>query len=67
MNDDYDYDYVKVLSERFYDMLEDVSEVRIETSSSTDLTLKVDQEFFKKDTGFLNIDGDFGNLPFRLG
>lgn len=58
-----DYDYVRALSQRFYDMLEDVSEVRIETPSGTDLTLKVDQNFFEKDTGFIREDGDFGNLP----
>lgn len=58
-----DYDRVRDLSRKYYDLLENVSEVRIETPSGTDLTLKVDREFFEKDTGFIRNDGEFGNLP----
>lgn len=58
-----DYDKVKQLSEKFYDLLEDVSTVRIETPSGTGLELKVDREFFEKDTGFIREEGEFGNLP----
>ncbi|PSG98619.1 MAG: leucyl aminopeptidase [Nanohaloarchaea archaeon SW_7_43_1] len=58
-----DYEEVRDLSRRFYNALENVSEVRIETPSGTDLTLKVDRKYFEKDTGFIREEGDFGNLP----
>lgn len=58
-----DYEEVKRLAEKFYDRLEDVSRVRIETPSGTDLELEVDQKFFEKDTGFIRGEGEFGNLP----
>lgn len=58
-----DYDEVRELARKYYDLLENVSEVRIETPAGTDLTLKVDRQFFEKDTGFIQEDGEFGNLP----
>lgn len=58
-----DYETVREISREFYDLLEGVSEVRIETPSGTDLTLEVEREFFEKDTGFIREDGEFGNLP----
>lgn len=58
-----DYDEVRELSEKFYELMDDISTVRIETPSGTDLELKVDREFFEKDTGVIQEDGEFGNLP----
>lgn len=58
-----DYETVRRSAREYYDRLEDVSEVRIETPSGTDLELKVDREFFEKDTGFIQEEGEFGNLP----
>lgn len=58
-----DYETVRELAREYYDRLEDVSEVKIETPSGTDLKLEVDREFFEKDTGFIREDGEFGNLP----
>ena len=58
-----DYSDVRKLSEKFYDLLEGVSKVRITTPSGTDLTLEVDREYFEKDTGYIREEGSFGNLP----
>jgi leucyl aminopeptidase (aminopeptidase T) len=58
-----DYKEVRDLARQYYDLLEDVSRVRIQTPSGTDLKLEVDREFFEKDTGFIQGDGEFGNLP----
>lgn len=58
-----DYDEVRRLADEYYERLEGVSEVRIETPSGTELELEVDREFFERDTGFIQEEGDFGNLP----
>lgn len=58
-----DYDRVKEISEKVYRMLEDTDEVRIETSSGTELTLDIDIDTFGTDTGLIHEEGDFGNLP----
>jgi leucyl aminopeptidase (aminopeptidase T) len=58
-----DYSRVKELSDRLYELLEDVRKVRIETPSGTDLELEIDREYFHRDTGFIQEAGDFGNLP----
>lgn len=58
-----DYSQVKEISEKVYSLLEDTSNIRIETPSGTDLTLDVDIDYYEKDTGILGEPGDFGNLP----
>ncbi|MBY6294015.1 aminopeptidase [Nanohaloarchaea archaeon H01] len=58
-----DYEKVRQLSDKFYELLRDVSEVRIETPSGTVLRLEIDREFFEKDTGFIQEEGSMGNLP----
>ncbi len=58
-----DYNEVERITAEAYKLLEDTSEVRIKTPSGTDLTLKVDIEFFHQDTGIIHNPGDFGNLP----
>lgn len=57
------YERVKEISEKVYNMLEDTDEVRIETSSGTELTLDIDIDTFNTDTGLIGSPGDFGNLP----
>ncbi|MFB6192976.1 MAG: aminopeptidase [Candidatus Nanohaloarchaea archaeon] len=58
-----DYSEVKRISEKVYSMLEDTDKVRIETPSGTDLSFKVDIDFYHTDTGVIDEPGDFGNLP----
>jgi len=58
-----DYQRVKEISEKVYDMIQDTDTVRIETSSGTDLKIDIDPDTFEKDTGLLYEEGDFGNLP----
>lgn len=58
-----DYGRVKHLSEKVYGLLQDTSEVRIETPSGTDLRFDVDTDAFFTDTGIAHDPGDFTNLP----
>lgn len=58
-----DYDEVAELSDRVLELLRRTEEVRVETPSGTDLSLEVDERFFKADTGLIHDPGDFGNLP----
>lgn len=58
-----DYNEVKSISEKVYEMLKETSKVRIKTPSGTDLTLDVDINYYEQDTGLIHRDGEFGNLP----
>ncbi len=58
-----DYNKVKEISEKVYDILEDTEKVSINTPSGTDLTLKINIDFFHTDTGIIHEPGQFGNLP----
>lgn len=58
-----DYSEVKRITEKVYELLKDASEVRVTTPSGTDLRFKVDIETYDLDTGVIEKDGSFGNLP----
>lgn len=58
-----DYNEVKSISEKVYEMLKETSKVRVKTPSGTDLTLDVDIKYYEQDTGLIHRDGEFGNLP----
>ena len=58
-----DYDEVKRITEKVYDLLEEADEVRIETPSGTDLRFDVEIDTYHNDTGILHEAGAFGNLP----
>lgn len=58
-----DYHKVKEITEKVYDLLENTSEVRIETPSGTDIEFDVEYDTFHTDTGIITEPGDFGNLP----
>jgi leucyl aminopeptidase (aminopeptidase T) len=58
-----DYQEVKRISEKVYSMLEDTDEVRIKTPSGTDLRFEIDIDLYHTDTGIIDQDGNFGNLP----
>lgn len=58
-----DYSEVKRITEKVYDLLTGTSQVRIETPSGTDLEFEVDIETYDCDTGILQENGSFGNLP----
>ena len=58
-----DYQRVKEITEKVYELLEQTSEVRVTTPSGTDLRFEVDIDTYHNDTGILNEEGAFGNLP----
>lgn len=58
-----DYEEVKRITEKVYELLEDTEKVRVETPSGTDLEFDVDINTYDKDTGILSEEGAFGNLP----
>lgn len=58
-----DYQEVKRISQKVYNLLEKTSEVKITTPSGTDLTLEINIDYFHQDTGLIHQPGDFGNLP----
>lgn len=58
-----DYSEVKRITDKVYSLLEDTSEVRIETPSGTDLEFEVDISTYDCDTGIIQESGAFGNLP----
>lgn len=58
-----DYEKVKEITEKVYELLEETDEVRVTTPSGTDLSFKVDIDTYHNDTGLIHEEGDFGNLP----
>lgn len=58
-----DYNRVKEISEKAYELIRETEEIRVETPSGTDLTIKVEPELFHKDTGIVHSSGGFSNLP----
>lgn len=58
-----DYSRVKEITEKVYELLEEASEVRVTTPSGTDLRFEVDIDTYHNDTGMIQEEGAFGNLP----
>jgi len=58
-----DYEEVERITEKVYELLKDSEKVRVETPSGTNLTFDVEIDTYDKDTGILDSDGSFGNLP----
>jgi leucyl aminopeptidase (aminopeptidase T) len=58
-----DYNKVKEITEEAMEAAEGVTKVRIKTEKGTDLTLKVNPDFFHPDTGIVHEDGEMSNLP----
>lgn len=58
-----DYREVGRITDEVYKLLQGTEEVRITTPSGTDLSFKVDIDYFHKDTGIIHEEGGFGNLP----
>lgn len=58
-----DYRNVESITDRVYKILEDTETVRIKTDSGTDLSLKINIDYFHKDDGMIKRPGEFGNLP----
>lgn len=58
-----DYKKVKEITEKAYRLLEETNEVRIQTPSGTDLKFDIEIETYHNDTGIIQEEGAFGNLP----
>jgi len=58
-----DYEEVETITEKVFNLLKDSEKVRVETPSGTNLTFDVEIDTYDKDTGILESDGSFGNLP----
>lgn len=58
-----DYQRVKEITEKVYDLLASSSKVRITTPSGTDITFDIEIDTYHNDTGILDEPGAFGNLP----
>lgn len=58
-----DYNEVKRITDKAWDMLAENPEIRVKTPSGTNLIIDVDMNFFDKDIGLIHEDGGFGNLP----
>lgn len=58
-----DYSEVERITQEVYELLQNTSEVRVQTPSGTDLTFEVDIDTYDCDTGIIQDEGDFGNLP----
>lgn len=58
-----DYPYIKVVSEKYSEMLTTASKVRVVTEKGTDITLDITGRTAHADTGLLTEKGALGNLP----
>jgi leucyl aminopeptidase (aminopeptidase T) len=58
-----DYLEVKKITQKAQEKLKNSSTVRVETPTGTELKFNVETQIFDRDTGILNQEGDFGNLP----
>lgn len=58
-----DYDEVKQITDRTWDILAEDPRIRVETPSGTELEMEVDMDYFDRDIGLIHEAGDFGNLP----
>ncbi len=58
-----DYERVKEITEKVYELLKETDEVKVTTPSGTNISFKVDIDTYHNDTGLLHEEGTFGNLP----
>lgn len=58
-----DYSEVKRITKKASDLIEESSEVRITTPSGTDISFQIDFDTYHSDTGIIDEEGGFGNLP----
>ena len=58
-----DYSEVKRITEKVHELLKDTSEIRVTTPSGTDISFEVDIDTYDLDTGVIEDEGSFGNLP----
>lgn len=58
-----DYNEVKRITDKAWDILAEDPRIRVRTPSGTNLEMEVDMDHFDKDIGLIHEAGDFGNLP----
>jgi len=58
-----DYDKVREITEKAFELLEETDTIHITTSTGTDLRIDVDLDYYDKDIGIMHGKGAFGNLP----